>query len=209
MTRIILLRHGVTDENEAGLIQGQMDGHLTGLGREQARAAGRQLSGRQITRAVSSDLARARDTLLEALEFIDCPWSTDARLRERNFGQFHGRTRDEYAKTVEESQHDPDTFCPPDGEDYAMVHERVVAFLDDTAGTPGDEVVLAVTHGGVVRHLLAHAHQRPLIDTAAFETDNASITELEIANDGTIAVVSMNNTSHLSPEQTGPRLEMI
>ncbi len=62
---------------------------------------------------------------------------------------------------------------------------------------------------GGVRHLLAHAHQRPLIDTAAFETDNASITELEIANDGTIAVVSMNNTSHLSPEQTGPRLEMI
>lgn len=73
MKRIILLRHGVTQENQAGVIQGQMDGHLTEQGREQARAAGRHLSQQRIDRAVTSDLARTRDTLLEVLKFVDCP----------------------------------------------------------------------------------------------------------------------------------------
>ena len=209
MKRIILLRHGVTQENQSAVIQGQTDGQLTELGREQARAAGRRLSEQNIGRAVTSDLARARETLLEVLKFVDCPWTTDKRLRERNFGQFHGRTRDEYAQTVKDSAYEPHTFRPPDGEDYTMVHQRVLAFLDEAAITPGDEALLAVTHGGVVRHLLTHAHQRPLTDVGQFHTDNASITEFLVAADGTIDIVRMNDTSHLGEGLKGPRLEMI
>ena len=188
MKHIILLRHGVTKENQSAVIQGQTDGQLTELGREQARAAGRRLSEQNIDRAVTSDLARARETLLEVLKFVDCPWTTDKRLRERNFGQFHGRTRDDYAQ---------------------FVHQRVLAFLDEAAATPGDGALLAVTHGGVVRHLLTQAHQRPLTDVGQFHTDNASITEFLVAADGTIDIVRMNDTSHLGEGLKGPRLEMI
>ena len=83
MKRIILLRHGVTVDNQSAVIQGQTDGQLTELGREQARATGRYLSEQNIGRAVTSDLARARGTLLEVLKFVDCPWTQDPRLREQ------------------------------------------------------------------------------------------------------------------------------
>ena len=197
MKRIILLRHGVTQENQAGVIQGQMDGHLTEQGREQARAAGRHLSQQRIDRAVTSDLARARDTLLEVLKFVDCPWTTDVRLRERSFGRFHGWSYGEYVRLVENSEHQLHTFRPPNGEDYIMFHQRVTAFLDDTETIPGDESLLIVTHGGVVGHLLTHAQQRPLTDVGQFHTDNASITELLITDDGSIDVARMNDTSYL------------
>ena len=62
MKQLILLRHGVTRENQEAVIQGQTDGHLTEIGRRQGRAAGLHLAKRRIDRAVSSDLARARAT---------------------------------------------------------------------------------------------------------------------------------------------------
>ncbi|MAE66537.1 MAG: hypothetical protein CMJ18_19890 [Phycisphaeraceae bacterium] len=216
MKQIILLRHGVTRENQDAVIQGQTDGHLTEIGRRQGRAAGQHLSRRRIDRAVSSDLARARDTLTEVLVSVDVPWSTDVRLRERSFGSFHGRLRDDYVQAVRDSDIPAHTFRPPDGEDligedYTMVHDRAASFLNEMLADPGDETVLVVTHGGIVRHMLAYAHRLPMTEVSRFETDNASITELQTTEDGAFEIVRMNDTSHLSddPELAGPRLGMI
>jgi len=216
MKQLILLRHGVTRENQEAVIQGQTDGHLTEIGRRQGRAAGLHLAKRRIDRAVSSDLARARDTLTEVLVSIDCPWTTDPRLRERSFGAFHGRPRDAYVQLVRENGIAAHEYRPPDGpeligEDYTMVHRRATSFLDEAVATPGDETVLVVTHGGIVRHMLAYAHRLPMTEVSRFETDNASISELHTTPDGGFEIVCMNDTTHFAgdPELAGPRLGMI
>jgi broad specificity phosphatase PhoE len=92
-----------------------------------------------------------------------------------------------------------------------MMHQRVVDFLNEAAPTRADEAgaLLAVTHGGVIRLLLTHAHRRPLTDSGQFSTDNASITEFHVDAAGTINVVRMNDTSHLDEGLKDSRPEMV
>ena len=62
MTRLLLVRHGVTEWNEAGRYQGHQDIPLSDAGREQARRVAERLSDERIAFAYSSDLKRARET---------------------------------------------------------------------------------------------------------------------------------------------------
>lgn len=68
LTKILLVRHGETVDNVNKIMQGQTPGRLTLLGMEQARELGRQLRGEHIDVFLSSDLARAVETLRIIME---------------------------------------------------------------------------------------------------------------------------------------------
>lgn len=98
-SRLILVRHGQTDYNYAGRIQGASDIPLNEAGLAQARAVGESLAGdKSIAAVYSSPLGRAMATA----ESIAAPHrlevSSDARLRERGFGDWEGLTREEIEK---------------------------------------------------------------------------------------------------------------
>jgi probable phosphoglycerate mutase len=159
---LYLIRHGETDWNAEGRLQGGRDIPLNDLGRVQAEEAARRLAN---LTAQPEDLAwlvspmtRARETAEIARQALGLhpPYFTiDERLREITFGSWEGLTwREVRARDPERARQrekDKWSYVPPDGESYAMLTARVASVFD---GLERDSIV--ISHGGVMRAALAH-----------------------------------------------------
>jgi broad specificity phosphatase PhoE len=147
--KIAFLRHGPTDWNAAGRVQGHTDIPLSDTGL--AQMAGLRLPF-EFARRFASTMTRARQTAL-ALGLSDPV--LDARLMEQNWGRWEGLTRAEiFARDGEDAfvragSERGEEFCPPGGESTGELHARVGAFLRDAAAGDSDAVVVA--HLGVLR----------------------------------------------------------
>lgn len=89
---VILWRHGQTDYNAAGKLQGQIDIPLNSTGKAQAREAAAVLALLRPTAIITSDLSRAADTADALAEVAGLDVVVDERLRERSFGLWEGLT---------------------------------------------------------------------------------------------------------------------
>ena len=152
--RIILLRHGVTGWNADGRYQGQTDIELAETGHQQAKAAARALGTTYaVTRLVSSDLMRARQTAAYVAEETGLEAAYDARLREVCAGEAEGLDR---AQILERFGEMPTSWEPYGGESWPTVAARFAAALDDVAESVATgETVVVVAHGGAIRQGLA------------------------------------------------------
>lgn len=154
---VTLLRHGQTEYNAGGRMQGHLDTQLTAEGRAQAAAVVPLLAGIGFDRIISSDLTRAYDTALAVAEACGLPLSVDKRLRETHLGDWQGRTIAEIETdrpgAIAEWRSDPQ-WTPPAGESRVDVVHRslpVVAELDAAyADDPEERSVLLVAHGGMI-----------------------------------------------------------
>ncbi|MCP3056217.1 histidine phosphatase family protein [Aurantimonas marianensis] len=163
LPQLYLCRHGQTDWNAEGRLQGQEDIALNALGRAQAQRNGRYLRNvlgqdARKFRFLSSPLSRAAETMriirtelgLDAGDF-----ATDARLVELHFGDWQGstikevRTRDPQGIAARKA--DKWNFVPPgpDAESYAMLAERVRPVFESL-----NEPTIVTAHGGVTRSFL-------------------------------------------------------
>ncbi len=158
------LRHGQTDWNVEGRLQGQTDIHLNETGHAQARAAATVFRNEPITKIISSDLQRALVTATYIAEHLPAPLETDQRLRERCYGPIEGLTRAEIAL------HPPETFYdlsqPLDWGGYQpllpsnnhetmdMIADRAYAATLDLLQTHQNETLLLVSHGTWFRGLV-------------------------------------------------------
>jgi broad specificity phosphatase PhoE len=157
LRRVVLLRHGQTDYNVAGRMQGHIDSQLTEEGREQALRAAPVLGAMPFDRVVSSDLTRAVDTANTIADVLGLPVKLDPRLRETHLGEWQGRRVDEvevdYPGQIAEWRGDP-RWTPPGGESRVDVVRRslpVVEEIDvDLAEEPGAQSLLIVAHGGMI-----------------------------------------------------------
>ncbi|HLS00885.1 MAG TPA: histidine phosphatase family protein [Beutenbergiaceae bacterium] len=95
LANVILWRHGQTDYNAAGKLQGQVDIPLNATGISQATQAAAVLSGVRPSVVITSDLSRAADTAKYLAEQTGVETIVDTRLRERSFGDWEGLTRQE------------------------------------------------------------------------------------------------------------------
>lgn len=100
--RIILWRHGQTDFNQARRVQGALDIELNEDGILQARRVAPYVAVMKPARIISSPLKRAVRTAEEVAVLTGVPVETDTRLRERDFGEFEGLTREELAERFPE-----------------------------------------------------------------------------------------------------------
>lgn len=161
--RLILLRHGQTEWNVGGRMQGGIDTDLTEAGRSQAKEAARELSMRHPLAIVSSDLRRAWDTAMILAEHcVDpVPLRSDERLRETSLGDWEGLDH------VEVDERHPGerarwrfdaTLTPPAGESKIAVAARsapVVAELLEEYPDWGERPIVLVAHGGLIAALTA------------------------------------------------------
>ena len=92
LRRLVLLRHGQTDFNVGGRMQGHLDSMLTETGVEQAAAVAPEIARLMPDRVISSDLRRAVDTADQVAAACGLPVKYDARLRETHLGEWQGRT---------------------------------------------------------------------------------------------------------------------
>lgn len=183
--RLYYIRHGLTDWNQAGRLQGHRDTPINRTGREQAAFCGEILrdlllcEGRTAADLayVSSPLSRARETMEIIRDKLALPrvgYALDERLAEIAFGEWEGLT---YADVM---QRDPDIvarregdkwgFVPPGGENYEMVAARVGAWY---ASLTRDTV--ATAHGGTGRALIAHLGVAPHAEAVHQEIDQGVV----------------------------------
>lgn len=160
ITRIALLRHGETDWNLAGRLQGWTDIPLNPTGHAQAERAAQLLATEPLSAIVSSPLWRARQTAGAVADRHQLPLHLDERLRERHLGALQGLTRDEVRQQHPHiSQHLDErraSYQPPEGESFATFSARCVAALHDALAAHPGGTVLLVAHGGVLDAIHRH-----------------------------------------------------
>ncbi|MGG1313447.1 MULTISPECIES: histidine phosphatase family protein [Cohnella] len=188
--RLGWVRHGLTEWNKEGKIQGTTDIPLSSAGEMQAgRLADRLLrEGAVWNGVVSSDLQRAWRTGQILSERLGIPLLTDKRLRERSFGQAEGTTEAErLARWGTEWRR-----LVPDQESDERVRERGLEFVEQFCDRHPGESWLVVTHGSFLAQMLK------ALETGADETPiaNVSLTILERRSNRWIPILQ-NCTAHL------------
>lgn len=178
-TQFILVRHGETDWNRLGRIQGWLDSPLNARGIAQAESVAARLQREPFDRLVCSDLGRARSTAEIIAARTGRRAQADARLRERHYGIFQGMTRDEARAAHPEAYAEYDAedveHAMPGGESMRACFERNLACLEELASCHAGEHIVVVAHGGVLDGLHRHALGLPHVGARAFAIVNASL----------------------------------
>jgi 2,3-bisphosphoglycerate-dependent phosphoglycerate mutase len=141
VTTLLLVRHGETDWNAVGRLQGHTDRPLSDYGRRQARQLADALAAEELEAIYASDLARARETAEIVGERLGLPVVLDADLREKDWGTWEGLTPVERDRVE---------FL---GESTEAHQKRILRALERIAERHPRGRVLVVTHGGSMRRV--------------------------------------------------------
>jgi alpha-ribazole phosphatase len=182
---IVLIRHTRPAVDE-GVCYGASDLGVCADFETQAQAVRLRLGDIAGAALSSSPLARCR----KLAEALGTP-RYDERLKELDFGEWELLPWSRIGRAaVDRWRADVDGFAPPGGESYAALHRRASAFLDE-ACAEGFERLLVVTHGGVIRALLARMLGIPLMESLALRVDFGSLTRVAL-RDGKFELQALN-----------------
>lgn len=205
-TRILAIRHGETEWNVDGRIQGQLDVPLNAMGRWQVHRLALAVADEQIAAIYSSDLLRAFETAQAVARGSGQPINTDTGLRERGFGTFEGLSFDEVRQRWPEMsdrwrKRDPE-FGPPGGETLNQFFERSVATATRLAALHPGETIALVAHGGVMDCLYRAASRLALDAPRSWQLGNAAINRLLYTPQG-FTLVGWSDDYHLDDDAMG------
>ena len=192
MTAICMVRHGETDWNAAGRIQGSTDIPLNDKGRRQAKEAGHFLKKEKWDLVIASPLSRAMETAKiicsemheEKILTMDC-------FAERGFGEAEGLTKEERAERF------PDGHFPG-AEPYEGFRERVMEGIDEIRRKYPSQKILLIAHGAVIKAILTSIGGEG-IDTDSVLLMNACISNLQFIEEQW-EIQNYNEISHLTME---------
>ena len=160
ITRFGLIRHAQTVWNQEKRIQGHSDSPLTADGERQASSWGQSLSQFPWDRILASDTGRALATAERINADLKIPLAIDSRLREQDWGQWVGKTvtqiEAEAPQVLDNQINAGWDFCPPGGESRHSVLKRSQKALQEAAERYPGDILLVVTHEGVVKSLIYH-----------------------------------------------------
>lgn len=187
--RLDLLRHGETESG--GGLRGSIDDALTDSGWAQMRAA--VMDQGPWDRLVSSPLQRCA-RFAEALGAqLRLPVQLDKDLQELHFGAWEGQSTlalmDTDAEALGLFWADPYSFTPPEGEPVADFSNRVTAAVERLHATYAGERVLLISHGGVMRLLLAQARGLPREQLLNVEVGHGALFSLTVEPAGVLKEV--------------------
>ncbi|WP_208598761.1 alpha-ribazole phosphatase family protein [Ectopseudomonas guguanensis] len=184
MLELELLRHGETEQG--GGLRGSLDDALTAHGWAQLRAAV-QGAG-PWDRLISSPLQRCARFAEEVAAAHGLPLHYEPGLQELHFGDWEGHSAaqlmETHAEALGQFWADPYTFTPPNGEPLLQFEARVLAALQSLVQTHAGQRLLLITHGGVMRLLLARARGLPRQDLLQVNVGYAQRVRLRLDADG-------------------------
>jgi probable phosphoglycerate mutase len=206
---VVILRHGETDSNAGGVMQGWLPVPLNERGRRQSRLLANRLKMfvPPVRRLISSDLVRARQTAEPIAAALGLDAVFDPRWRERGLGAMEGQTIGER-----------ETWRAASGEIHAAGAEGVEAFrrraeeafLSLRAEYPDDSVIAVVTHGGTIRSILhhfstgrleLHGEDRSVLDSPDVQMiANCSILHLTLRAGTVWRLTCVNDVAHLDDD---------
>ncbi|NVZ50967.1 alpha-ribazole phosphatase family protein [Pseudomonas sp. B6002] len=184
-----LLRHGETELG--GGLRGSLDDALTATGWAQMRAA--VLQQGPWDRLVSSPLQRCARFAEELGERLNLPVSLDKDLQELHFGAWEGQSAAALMEIDAEGLGlfwaDPYGFTPPDGEPVRDFSHRVLGAVARLHQAYAGQRVLLISHGGVMRLLLAQARGLPREQLLNVEVGHGGLFRLQVTAGGQLKEV--------------------
>ena len=188
---LLVVRHGRTAVNAAGLLLGRQDPPLDDVGVAQADAIARTLG--PVDHVVSSPLGRCRAT---AERLTADSLEVDERWIELDYGEFDGRPFGDLPAGTWERWRSDVTFTPPGGESLATLGRRVRSALEEVAPRAVEGTVVVVTHVSPIKAALAWA--LGVGDEVAWRAHvtPASITRIRVSGGGPV-LVGFNDVAHL------------
>ena len=172
--QLILIRHGETLHNVAGIAQGWNDSELSDRGREQVARIAERLAAMQPTALYSSPLGRALSTAEVIAKATGLDIVTLDDLREMNYGGWEGRSfldvRAEDEAIYQRWINDPACPCP-NGESHDDVRRR----LERAFASINSERPVVVTHGTAIRIAATALLDLPVMASRNFAQDNAAL----------------------------------
>ncbi len=187
MTKITLLRHGQTDFNAQGRLQGRIDNPLNDIGVQQAKRAAKAIG--PVDKIISSPLQRA----IQTAEVFNKEIETDEKWIELDYGEWDGAHLDTISKeTWSEWKNNP-SFTPPKGESLETLGARVKSFLENVQRN-SKQHLLIVTHVSPIK--AAVAWTLGVDDSVGWRTrlDTASFTQIQI-DASTPVLLKFNHTA--------------
>lgn len=192
MTKIYIARHGETDWNRAGKLQGATDVPLNEEGRKQAVACGKFFEDIAIRAIFTSPLQRARETAEIINQQLHLPLIQIDAFRERTFGAAEGMTYEERSKVYPRKNY-------PNQESFKAFRKRLVRGLQEIYEAYPDEEVALIAHGAVIHTLFQ------IVQNADFFPQHARLSNGGVSTiyskGGEWWLESYNNTHHL-PKNT-------
>lgn len=207
--RALVVRHGRTEYNRAGLFRGRLDVPLDQTGLEQARQVGEFLAAPRwgpIAAIYTSPMTRARQTAGPLAELCGLSVVPDERLHDVDVGAWQGRpgaeVKAEYPREYRMWENEPADFSFPGGESLRLVQDRVMNLFGDLlAQYPGQNVAL-FSHRVPVKLLIAGVLRAGPEAFWRLRIDNASLTVIEF--DGRDYVLTLaNSNGHLLAAEGG------
>lgn len=168
MLTIYFTRHGETEWNKAGKMQGWGDSPLTKEGERAAYQLNERLKDTQFDNVYTSPSGRTLQTA-KIITGSHHSFIKDDRLKEINLGTWEGKTKDEVIQMyseqyVESFWKQPHLYEPEIGESFCDVEKRVNEFLTELKRSHHSGNVLLVTHTVIVKMILKYFHERSMVD---------------------------------------------
>lgn len=200
MTKIYLVRHGLTEWNVGGRFQGHSDVGLAEVGMKQAKCLAEHFPAKKIDAIYSSDLQRAVSTAGFIAERFGCEVIKTENLREMNFGAWEGLTFEQITARWPEAEKQiffaPDDLTPPGGETFQDVEQRASRELEKIAAAHEGQHVVLVAHGAFLRTVLTYALHIPLRYVWRIRQGNTAVSRLTHGGHH-FTVDYVNNVAHL------------
>lgn len=199
--KLYLIRHGQTDWNVAGKIQGRQDIPLNKTGLEQAELLAEGMKRRPVSKIFSSTLERAVQTASAIGRQQNAEIYLIQELAEVDFGQWEGMTWNEiqrsYPKEYERWCRNPVEVAPPGGENQTDILKRCISAVKAILAESREDVAI-VSHGATLAHIIAFL-LRDNMEADEIIVENASITTINyspLTQD--FMLLEMDDTSHLN-----------
>jgi broad specificity phosphatase PhoE len=189
---IAFVRHGQTELNRTGRLQGRLDVPLSALGEQQALAVARGYATEPVTRVVTSPLQRAVATATAIADAHGLAVEIDKRLVELDYGEWDGQALADVPSEAWAAWRTDPSFAPPGGETLADVGARVASFVADLLG---DDLVIAVSHVSPIKAAVCGALQIDDRVTWRMQLDVASVTRIGRRPDGSPFLLGFNDAS--------------
>jgi broad specificity phosphatase PhoE len=194
--RIIITRHGETEENINGIIMGHLHGKLSKKGIEQAEKLAERLKNEKIDIIISSDLKRSFDTAKQIAKFHDVPIKFVKDLREKYMGEWQGKKKSDLGFV---SNTNLVNISSKDGETLEQLFERADKFIKKILIDHPNKNILLVAHNGIIKAMMSVMDKKsPKYMETLENTDNTSVTIFETDKDGKLYMKLFNSTNHLN-----------
>jgi phosphoglycerate mutase, BPG-dependent, family 1 len=186
MAKLFIFRHGQTEDNLTHTFSGFRQSDLTENGIKEAKQIAEELKDKKVIKAYQSDLIRSKHTLELVLNGYhqNVEVITDARIKERDYGDLTGLNKDEINKQNPQQYqlwHRSYDVPPPNGESIKMVEVRVMSFLKDILPTlKPDDIVFISASGNSIRPMRKYFEHMTNEQICSYENVPARIYEYQI-----------------------------